>query len=249
MLEIIVLIISIIIILIVIKYKNTYNDIEGFQDENKQNEYTLDSCPPNFKSYYDNNGNIMCCNGEIIANKCISDQVCSLTSNEQDSCISMIQDIYKEKSKEYCTSSLSNYFEKGDIKGCTNGPLNTSMSGPKKHDQPTCYIYSDREKNINSANSCYNQKLLDNTPCFGNNCTKSIIQLIEGKPALIGVSFIDNSGIHRTAYTRESLENFLNATQHGWKKGGIDLDKNIQVAEVAKAYFIDRTLQQSDIQI
>ena len=50
------------------------------------------------------------------------------------------------------------------------------------------------------------------------------------------------------SYTRNSFERFLNATNPNWKTR-INLDKNIHVAEVAKAYYIDRTLQKDDIEV
>jgi hypothetical protein len=45
------------------------------------------------------------------------------------------------------------------------------------------------------------------------------------------------------------MQRFLDATKPTWRSQGMDLDKNINVAEVAKAYYVDRTIQQDDIQL
>jgi len=55
--------------------------------------------------------------------------------------------------------------------------------------------------------------------------------------------------MYRTAYTRKSVENYLNLSKPKWRDEGIDLDKNIMVAEVAKAYYVDRSISKKDIDI
>jgi hypothetical protein len=248
MLELVALIISIIIIFIIILYKDKYNKKqtnEGFTLDN----YYMSSCPTSFKSYYDNNGNIMCCNGDVIANRCISDIKCSLTSiTNPDSCIKILLDEYKQKANKFCPqTSMPNYYEKGNEKGCTNGLLNSSMDGPSNSSQPKCKIYSDENSNLTSLDSCFNQKRLDDTICFGSNCSKNLVNSGANLPILIGVSFNDNNGLPHMAFTRDSYEDYLNVINPNWREQGIDLSKNLSIAEVAKAYYIDRTLQQSDI--
>jgi hypothetical protein len=242
MLELIVLIVSLIVILIVVKYKNkTY---EGFE-----NTYYLDACPNGFSTYYDTNGDIMCCNGEIVANKCIGDTKCSLTGNSGEvKCIDLVLEINKERGKLVCPKSMPMYYENKMKKGCTNGMLNNSMTMPRTNTQPSCIIFNDDEKNTNSLKSCHNQMLLDDIACFGNNCKKELNQPIPDGPVMVGVSFTDNSGMHRTAYTKKSMEQFLNLVNPNWRNQGIDLSKNISVAEVAKAFYIDKTIDQSQIQ-
>jgi hypothetical protein len=251
MLELAVLLISIIIILLVLYYKDNTNNIiidEGFEN------FYLNSCPSGYKSFYNNDGNIVCCDGEIIANKCLSDNQCTLNGTgtpQLPNCTSLIQKMYAVKSKQYCTASLPNYFEdrSKNTRGCMSGSLNSTMTGPKDPKQPQCNIYSSVEQNTNSKDSCFNQKLLDLAQCFGNNCTKEIVQPNASAPPLIAIGFTDPSGMHRMAYTKQSMENFLNVINKNWQNQGIDLSKNLSIAEVAKAYYVDKTLSQSDVQI
>ena len=92
-------------------------------------------------------------------------------------------------------------------------------------------------------------KKLDEIQPFGKNFTKEIIQPDLNSPSMIEVGFTDATGIHHTAYTRTSMENYLNTTNPNWRNQGIDLNKNISVMEVAKAFYIDKTLSQQEVQL
>jgi hypothetical protein len=250
MLELTVLLIGITVILLVLYLKDNINIQKT--NENFENFY-LSACPSGYKSFYNNNGDTVCCDGEIIANKCLSDNQCTLNgagTPDMPNCTELIQKVYDKRAKEYCMPSLPNYFEdrSKNTKGCMSGPLNNTMTGPLKWDQPKCVIYPSSEQNINSTDSCTNQKLLDTTSCFGNNCTKELVQPVANVAPLVAIGFTDTSGIHRVAYTQQSMENFLNSTNPNWKNEGIDLTKNISVAEVAKAFYVDKTIDQSHIQ-
>ncbi len=247
MIELYCIIIIFVIVLFVIY--NKPNNIENFE-----NNYYLRACPSGYKSFYDSDGNLGCCDGQIVANKCIGDNQCTMNgkgNKTMPDCVSFILNDYEQKSKQYCPLSLPSYFEdiSKNSKGCTNGLLNDNLNGPKNNTQPTCIIYKSLDENINSKNSCYNQKLLDDFPCFGNNCVKTIIQSNPNIPPLIMVGFTDSNGMYHTSYTRKSMENYLNKTNPNWRNSGINLSKNINITEVAKAFYIDRTLQQSDIEL
>ena len=248
MLELTVLLISIIVILLIIYFKDNVN-IQDTQ-EGFENLY-LSSCPSGYKSFYNNNGDIICCDGEIIANKCISNNQCTLNGKgtpDMPNCTEVIHQLYSRKAKEYCMPSLPNYFEDNPkkIKGCMSGPLNNTMTGPQSASQPKCVIYDTLEKNTNSINSCANQKLLDLAQCFGNNCTKYLVPTGIAAP-LIVIQFTDNMTIPHSTYTRQSLKNYFNIVAPAWETTEW-LSKALIVAEVSKAFYIDKTIQQADIQ-
>lgn len=250
MLELTVLLISITLILIFLYYKDNIKT-EIIQEDFEN--YYLSSCPSGYKSFYNSDGNTVCCDGEMVANKCLSDNQCTLNGKgtpEMPNCTELLKRLYLKKSKEYCMPSLPNYFEDKSkkIKGCTSGSLNDIMTAPRKYDQPKCIIYSSFEDNTNSKDSCVNQKLLDLAQCFGNNCTKELVKPIKTAPPLVAIGFTDSSGMHRVAYTKQSLENFLNVSNPNWKNQGTNLSTNINVAEVAKAFYVDKTMDQSQIQ-
>jgi len=250
MLELTVLLISIIVILLILYYKD---NIKSDQIEENFENFYLNACPSGYKSFYNNDGDTICCDGEMIANKCLSDNQCTLNGKgtpDLPNCTELIKKLYFKKSREYCMPSLPNYFEDRNtkIKGCTLGSLNPTMSAPQKYNQPKCIYYSTYEKNNIFKDSCTNQKLLDNAICFGNNCTKELVQPIPTAPPLVAIGFTDSSGMHRVAYTKQTMKNFLDISNPNWTNQGIDLSKNINVAEVSKAFYVDKTIDQTAIQ-
>jgi len=253
-LELSILVISIAMICLALYLRNhPFTTAEPFQDVIEEESY-LHSCPSGYKSFSLSNGNTACCKGEIIANECMSDEVCLLNGKGTDAmpkCTEVVTNGYQKKANEQCPMSMSSYFEDGTkrIKGCTAGALNTTMTSPKNKDQPVCTIYDTMDANINSLDSCYNQKEMDEFPCFGINCTKTLVQAVPNAPVQISIGFIDSTGMHRMAYTRASMQRFLDATKPTWRSQGMDLEKNVNVAEVAKAYYVDKTMDSSDVQL
>lgn len=242
-----------IVILCVIHYLRNHKSVtaESFVDDA---ESYLHSCPSGYKSYHLTNGNTACCKGEIIANECMSDDVCLLNgkgTNGMQKCTDVVTGEYESKAVEQCPPSMSSYFEDATkkVKGCTAGPLNTSLTGPQQKNQPVCTIYDTMDMNLKSLNSCWNQKEMDEFACFGTNCTKTLVQAAPNAPIQIAVGFVDGTGMHRVAYTRASMQRFLDATKPTWRGQEMDLDKNVNVAEVAKAYYVDKTIQQDDVQL
>lgn len=260
MIELIILILLIGILLGGIHYRMI--SIEGFMEKEEKEqkkegfmtkEYHLDSCPSGYKSFYDSNGSVLCCDGEIVANQCITEKQCALTGKGENvkNCVDLIMEEYLQKGQTHCPTSMSSYFENRTTnqKGCTKGDLNATMDGPAVKGQPMCVVYSTLQESIQAKDSCYHQKKMQEIACFGTNCTKEMVTPQENAPPLVAIHFTDRNGIHRTAYTRESMENFLSVTNPQWKEQGIDLSKNTSVAEVAKALFVDKTLPFSAVQM
>jgi len=249
MLELIVLLLIIFVFLLIIIIFDkliSSDELEHF------NNY-LQSCPTGFKPFYNSNGDTICCNGETIANKCNGSQQCILNNTgtkDIPSCIQFLSKYYSEKGKGVCPPSMPQYFEdkSKNSRGCTSGSLNSTMTGPKSSNQPICQIYSDLNSNIISADSCANLKNADDSECFGSDCSKRLIQPNKNGPPLVAIEFGDDMGIRHIAYTRNSLTNYLNNVYPNWKEKGMDLSRNISVAEVAKAVYIDKTMSPSSIQ-
>jgi len=247
MLELTFLVIIVIVAFIIIWLLPKNNEVDGIEKVEQFNNY-LQSCPSGFTSFYNQNGDMVCCDGQILANKCLGNQQCILNGNgtkDMPNCMTLLQGQYSQKGNNVCPSSMPQYFENSSnkTKGCTNGPLNQTMTGPKSSDQQTCVIYSSMEQNIKSGNSCYNYKKLDNLP------SSQLIQPNKNGPPLVMVELTDNMGIKHVGYTRDSLTNYLNALYPNWKEQGMDLSKNIMVAEVAKAFYIDKTMSANEIQL
>lgn len=251
MIELWFLIISVILLTVYLYFYGkkdvVLTDHEGFEDTT-----FLQACPSGYKSYYKSDGNMLCCDGEIIANKCNGKRQCTLNGKGTDElplCVTFILDDYKQKAQDQCPKAMSSYFEGDKKKGCTHGSLNQTLTAPKTTSQPTCMIYSTEDENATKMDSCANQKEMEGFPCFGKDCKKELVQTSAETPVKLAISFTDPTGMHRTAYSRATMQRFLDVSNPKWREQGVDLSKNISVAEVAKAYYVDRTMSQDEIQI
>jgi hypothetical protein len=255
MLELVVLLVCIIIVLLSI-----YNiQSENFENQHKpskpsSNDYQLHACPTGYKLHYNSNSDTICCNGDFMNDRCIDGKQCILNgkgTNTVHNCVDFILKDYEIKGLESCPRLIPSYFEDTvkKIRGCTNGRYNTTLTGPNTNKQPTCHIYSDEMKNKSEVDSCYNEKELEKTECFGSDCEKGITSFGQG-PAVIYTKFADNTGIHRYAYTRKSAEDYLDVIEPRWKeKGFINVDRNLIISEVARGYYIDKTINKDGVDI
>ena len=252
MLELYFLIISILIICVILYYQT---DTEPDTTEGFDGNY-LSACPSGYKTFYQSNGTAACCNGEVHGSTCLSAEQCTMgkSTHEMENCVDFILKEYKIKGKEFCPKTLPNYYEdrSKNVKGCTSGNINAQLNGPANEGQPKCMIYPTATENNARMDSCLNQRILDMYPCFGNNCTKSYIDFSQqggSVPPLLMVSFSDNTGMHHVSYTKASAERYLDVVNPQWKQSGLNIDKNIVISEVAKAFYIDKTIAQADIQL
>jgi len=249
MIELIVLLIGISVLFGWIYYNDTTTK-EGFDSQ-----YYLQSCPSGYNTfYYRDSGNVGCCNGAVKDNVCSSGMQCTLNESKDASipnCVTMLLKQYSEKGPDKCPPSMPSYFEDLGEKrmGCTAGNLNQTMNAPQAPSQAVCKIYSDFQDNLFNTDSCANQKELEAYPCFGLNCQKSLVKPSKTGPVVVQVTFMDAAGMFHTSYTRASYERFLNFTNPHWRDQGIDLNKNVIVAEVAKAYFADKSIGVRDVQL
>ena len=256
MLELYILVICISVLLFVIYYYDMYDVTEEAFDGTN---YYLSACPSGFKMNYDNDGNSICYmdEGQHMSSHLLKYQKdgkqCILNgkgTTTLPNCVDYILKYYKTQGMEFCSPSMASYFENNaeKKKGCTRGELNETLTGPRFPTQPKCIIYSNDDDNQYSIDSCLNQKELEEYPCFGNNCTKQLVQYKEKSPLLLLINFSDTQGMPHTAYSKKSFTRYLNAVWPEWTKD-INMDRTIWNADVAKKFFIDKTISKDDIDI
>jgi hypothetical protein len=257
MLELYILFICISVLLFVIYYYDIFNDnkVESFENP----KYYLSACPSGFKMNYNSDGDTLC---YIEQNLNIPVHLLKYQKNggqcilngrgtrDIPNCVDYILNYYRKQSIQFCNPSLPSYFEDNSkkTKGCTRGELNELLNGPRMESQPTCIIYPNEEDNQFNINSCMNQKELEEYPCFGSNCTKQLVQYGRRTPLLLMINFADTNGFPRTAYSRKSIIRFLDAVWSGWRQR-LNIDRTIFNADIAKKYFIDKTLSPADVDI
>ena len=228
MIELVVLLLGILLLCIFIYYYTapSNNVTEPFAPT--QGEY-LSACPAGYKTFYTSNGDINCCNGDIVANRCAGIQ-CTLNgkgTHDMPQCVDATLRAHKEKGARSCPKSMTTYFEdrttpSAIVKGCTN---------------------------TKSMDSCFNQKEMEEFVCSDKkHCTKTLIQT-KGKPVKVQVSLTDPQNNTYVGTTRKSLQRFYDATKPQWRETGIDLSKSHLVAEVLQEVYIDRTMEASSMQM
>ncbi len=225
---------------------------EGYQNPSSDGQPIpyLSACPGQMTTFYLPDGRPACCDGALTDGQCRYQSKCVMTgpgTPDVPNCTDIQNKNYQRKGNRLCPPSMGTYFEDPSTKkkGCTDGILDTNYHRPAQPTQPTCWIYPTMEENLDKSDSCAIQKDLEEAQCFGRGCKKMISP---SNPPLVTIQFQDDMGMYRTAYTRKSALHFLNKTQPNWR-GSIDLDKNSNVAEVAKAFYVDKTLSSNQIQM
>lgn len=153
-------------------FKIIFPTEEGFTTQEFSEDLHLSSCPADSKSYVDDGGRTVCCDGDIVEGKCDGAQVCSLSENfgNLPTCDVWFGAYLQEKGAKRCPPSMPHYFEdpKAGVKGCTAGFRTKDGKGPASSKDKSCKLYNDKNEDLIKIDSCTNQKLLEETQCFPN---------------------------------------------------------------------------------
>ena len=210
----------------------------------------ISMCPLSSKSYVDKTGNTLCCDGNVNGMECEGDTICtmsSLNSKDHEACSTYLANYYARKGKELCPSQLPSYYENAGKGFCTNGSLAPTMDAPMFQTQRKCKVAGGYTDPI----SCEIELELEKFACISANCQKSALPT-GGNPVLLTASFTDSMGMHHSCYEEQSVFRYLAAIGGpDWKArfSWLNPDRNILFCNVAKKYFIDKTLQKNQIDI
>jgi hypothetical protein len=153
-------------------FKIVFPTEEGFTTREFSEDLQLSTCPAESKSYVDDGGRTVCCDGDIIEGKCQGKQVCSLSENfgNLPTCNVWFGAYLQEKGAKRCPPSMPHYFEdpKAGVKGCTAGFRTKDGKGPASSRDKSCKLYNDKDQDLITIDSCTNQKILEETQCFTN---------------------------------------------------------------------------------
>jgi len=210
----------------------------------------ISMCPLSSKSYIDKTGDTLCCDGNVNGMECEGKTICtmsSLNSKDNEACSTYLANYYARKGKEMCPSQLPSYYENKDISFCTNGALSPTMDAPMFQTQRKCKVAGGYTDPI----SCEIELELEKFVCPSANCQKSALPTW-GNPVLLTANFKDLMGMPHSCYEDKSVFRYLAAIAGpDWKArySWLNPDRNILFCNVAKKYFIDKTLQKNQIDI
>jgi hypothetical protein len=229
---------------------------EGFQDGDS--DLILTTCPADTKSFVDNGGRTVCCDGEIHGGVCKGSAICSLSESmgNMPTCGQWLGAHLAEKGKNRCPPSMPNYFESPTGGGCTAGARKSDGSGATEG-SAACKLYKTQQEDYIHMDSCTNQKTLEETQCFNNSVPSSkALHGLAGAPPCVNCKYTDPvtqapvSCIHDKSYLN-SMKLFFKDPQEfsSWKDGTNNWPAQTKLGfcSVVQKLNIDKTIQLSDV--
>lgn len=217
--------------------------VEGFTSET--DDISLTTCPANTKSFVDEEGNTVCCEGDLENGKCLGKIACSIGVSKYPTCGRYYAAILEEKGRDRCPVSMPTYFEdmKSGVRGCVQGKRKQDGSAPLPG-MKFCRLYTSKQDDEIKADSCSNQSLLDKTICpnFSPSTQKRILGYV---PSAI----IQCVASDKICMTDETYDRYMRKSDPNWKTNFIRQDpaSKLQVCSVAKRYYVDKTLSFDDL--
>ena len=214
---------------------------------------SMTSCPSGVTSYITSTGDTMCCDGDVVGDKCNGTNICSLSPNTGSgiqSCSEWMTREWKKRSDRFCSSNMPHYFGKwqrgsGNKEGCSASIPTMDGSEPYQPTEPQCKIYQSRDEEIANADSCYNIKALDNLVCPQANATKSIASYpVPGRtmPVILKCNYMPPSGkMPVDCMDDKSITEYLRKSGSSDKDISNWLKVCVAFCGASKAYYVDRT--------
>jgi hypothetical protein len=225
---------------------------EGFIDLGNSGIANISMCPGTSKSYTAKNGDTLCCEGNPAGTDCEGKTICTLSSTgsrTHPSCAEYLKSYYAAKGKQVCPRSLPQYYEDENSRAfCTNGLLNQELNAPANKAAEQCSIGGGGMKD---PKSCEVRVALDRMQCPAPGCQK-FAQAFGNEPVVLMANFRDSSLMTHTCYDKDSLFHlWRDILGPDWraKLSHIDFEHNINFCDVAKKYYIDKTLSRNKIQV
>lgn len=236
-----------------------YNNIkEGFATSK------MSVCPDfiEYDTYGYHDGKIattLCCNKALEGGKCTGTPVCTLGNGTDNikGCTDVTTELYNTMAKDMCPSTLPNlYFNRSKMSlGCTDGAVNANFKAPLSKTSKICQYYFkkgakdfksdnyDNDANATNADACKLMGDLESMSkeCIGPDCQPFSRYNSTSKTNLIGMDFTDSAGDRHTCYSNDSYTNFLKKIRPGTNMQS----NNINLCDIAKKVYIDKTLQVS----
>jgi hypothetical protein len=195
------LLLSIAISILFYKGKKTY---EAFTSEKTSEGFVnpitddiqISTCPADSKSFIDNLGRTICCQGSVENGICTGKAICSLSESAKGlpTCSEWYSALLSERGRDRCPVSMPNYFEGG----CTAGKRKADGSGPADPSIKFCKFYTTKDNDESKLDSCSNVKMMDETICFPSSSipvSKRIVSIRKRSflPAVIQCSYFNNN--------------------------------------------------------
>ena len=214
-------------------------------------DINFQGCPSGTKSY-ESSGEVRCCEGDLVNQRCGGRTVCSLSNHSKaiPSCSSLLRKEIDEKSVRFCPRSIPNYFENRSAgqSGCTNGRRTPDGKGIAQTNGPvkTCKIYSSRADNESKADSCYIIKKSNDSACPQGK-QPTIVSLKAGHPTVLQCGLITRSGFPEVCFEDDTYKTYLSSVASNWRETLRPADM-LKFCSVAQRYYVEKSLTDAELQ-
>lgn len=127
--------------------------------------FAVYTCPSRTRSFITDNGETLCCNGDIVDNECNGNLVCTLSPKSKSGLPTCSDYAAVEATRRgfgKCPSSIPNYFgSDASIEGCSVSIPTADGLQPSNPRQLKCFLYKTQAENEANFDSCYNVKKVE----------------------------------------------------------------------------------------
>jgi hypothetical protein len=253
------------------EFKDDTQKNEGFANNESQLDLKITTCPADTKSYVDNGGRTVCCDGIVSNGKCSGPTVCSLSEGTSGvpTCSEWLDAYLEDKGASRCPPSMKRYYEnktkdaRGNTiqtAGCTSGNRNATGTEPESKNNTFCTLYNSEAADMLKIDSCTNKKFFEETRCFSSPIDNLSKQFVSWGPfpppitcsamdkgSLVPLTCIDDSSFARTVdyYVKKYAPYFTN-----WKEQSIAWGPQwkLNFCSVVQKLNINKSMQFKDLE-
>jgi len=122
--------------------------------------FAVYACPSGTNSFISDEGETLCCNGDVVDGRCTGDLRCTLSPKSKTGlllCSALAESDAAATGANKCPPSMPNYFGScKTIEGCSSSQPTANGLSPSNPSAPQCILYKTREEDLVKLDSCYN---------------------------------------------------------------------------------------------
>lgn len=127
----------------------------------KKEGFAVYACPSDTNSFVNDDGETLCCNGDVVDGYCTGNLKCTLspkTKTGLPTCKDLAASDASSAGANKCPRSMSNYFARldGSLKGCSESQPTPDGTAPSDPNKPQCILYPTQALDEIKLDSCFN---------------------------------------------------------------------------------------------
>lgn len=153
-------------------------NVEGFEGDSCLKPELFNTCPLNSKTFQDESGATLCCQGDVHGHTCDGKVLCSFAPNKKDipHCVPFVRNLLEESEQYFCPSRIPKLYVNTSISqlnGCVKGLITSTFDAPVNANDKTCSFSDQTEKGC-GAMRAYEDSVCPRMPCMFNETSEQI---------------------------------------------------------------------------